>query len=335
MLCTLRATRKLRRGPLVALAGVLLVGLLAVPQAQSGRAAPLTLAEQTTPDTLVAPSSSPALQRQQHLARLGILRGHAAGHRGQGIKVAILDSGFRGYPAHLGKALPAHVTTRSFRLDGDLEAKDSQHGILCAEVVHAIAPEAELLLANWEPDRPDLFLEAVRWARREGARIISCSMIMPSWSDGEGGGPVNEALAAIVGSGREPGDLLCFASAGNTAQRHWCGFFQGTAEGYHLWRPGLRDNLVTPWGTERVSVELYGSPGGRYDLLVYDALTGTLVGQSPASLNSRVSGRRTCAVVRFTPLPGRLYAVRVRSPQPAEGGSAPRFHLVVLGCGLS
>ena len=29
---------------------------------------------------------------------------HAAGHRGRGIKVAILDSGFCGYQAHLGKA---------------------------------------------------------------------------------------------------------------------------------------------------------------------------------------------------------------------------------------
>src|SRR5262249_11917243 len=154
--------------------------------------------------------------------------------------------------------LPEHVTIRSFRQDGNLEAKDSQHGILCAEVVHAVAPEAELLLTNWEPDRPDQFLEAIRWARKEGARIISCSMIMPSWSDGEGGGPVNEGLAALVGSGREPGDILCFASAGNTAQRHWCGPFHGTSDGYQLWRPGMPDNLVTPWGTDRVSVELYG-----------------------------------------------------------------------------
>jgi subtilisin family serine protease len=294
------------------------------------------LAEQATPDSVVSlPSQSPAWQRQQHLARLGILRWHAAGLRGQGVKIAILDSGFRGYQAYLGKALPSHLTVRSFRLDGDLEAKDSQHGILCAEVVHAIAPEAELLLANWEPDRPDLFLEAVRWARKEGARIISCSMIMPSWSDGEGGGPVNEALADIVGSGREPGDVLCFASAGNTAQRHWYGFFHGTIDGYHLWRPGLRNNLVTPWGNTRVSVELYGSPGGCYDLLVYDALTGALIGQSLASQNSRVPSRRTCAVVRFTPLPARLYVVRVRCPQPSEAGLASKFHLVVLGGGLS
>src|SRR5262245_15461904 len=35
-----------------------------------------------------------ALARDRHLARLGVDRWHAAGHRGRGVKVAILDSGF-------------------------------------------------------------------------------------------------------------------------------------------------------------------------------------------------------------------------------------------------
>ena len=93
-------------------------------------------------------------------------RWHSSGYRGRALKIAVLDTGFRGYVLHLGGALPGHVAARSFRGDGDLEAKNSQHGILCAEVLHSIAPEAELLLANWDPDRPDEFLEAVRWARR-------------------------------------------------------------------------------------------------------------------------------------------------------------------------
>src|SRR5438105_3434055 len=170
------------RGWLLTLTVLLSAGLLGLPQGHSGTASAPAPAEQATPDSLApAKIASPAAYRQTHLTRLGVTRWHADGYRGRGVKVAILDSGFRGYRAHLGKALPARVGVRSFRLDGNLEAKDSQHGILCAEVVHAMAPEAELLLANWEPDRPDKFLEAVRWARQQGARIISCSMIMPSW----------------------------------------------------------------------------------------------------------------------------------------------------------
>src|SRR5581483_9747219 len=115
----------------------------------------------------------------------------------------------------LGKALPAKVSVHSFRKDGNLEARDSQHGILCGEVIHTLAPDAELLFANWDPDSCDGFLEAARWARRQGARVISCSLIMPSWSDGEGGGRVNAELAAILGPGTALVDLLFFACAGN------------------------------------------------------------------------------------------------------------------------
>ncbi len=117
------------------------------------------------------------------------------------MKIAILDSGFRGYRDYLGKALPAQLKARSFRMDGNLEARDSQHGILCGEVIHALAPAAELFLANWEPDDPGRFLDAVRWAREQGARIISCSVIMPSWSDGNGGGTFDDTLDQILGDG--------------------------------------------------------------------------------------------------------------------------------------
>src|SRR5205085_2480217 len=143
-----------------------------------------------------------ALPRREQFQKLGIAPWHSAGHKGRGIKVAILDSGFHGYRAQLGKALPSRVVVRSFRSDGNLEAKDSQHGILCGEVIHALAPEAELIFANWEPSHPGSFLEAARWAVKQGAQVISCSIIMPTWSDGEGGGKVHAELSRLLaGSG--------------------------------------------------------------------------------------------------------------------------------------
>src|SRR6266404_216270 len=82
-------------------------------------------AEQATPDSEVAlVSSDPLKQLKERLVQLGAARWHAAGFRGQGIKIAILDSGFRGYRAHLGHALPAQVAVRSFRGDANLEAKN-------------------------------------------------------------------------------------------------------------------------------------------------------------------------------------------------------------------
>jgi hypothetical protein len=274
-----------------------------------------------------AASASTAQRVAQHFLMLGVPRWHEAGYRGQGTRIAILDSGFRGYRAHLGHELPVRVTARSFRSDGNLEAKNSQHGILCAEVVHTLAPEAELLLANWEPDNPEQFLAAARWARQQGARIISCSVIMPSWSDGEGGGPFHEALAPILGSGTRAGDLLCFASAGNTARRHWSGAYHAGADGYHEWKSGLTDNTLTPWIAECVSVELCGPPGARYQLLVTDAATGGAVGRPLA----RCGPQGCCTVLRFLPEPRHTYQVRAR----LLNGTAGSFHLSVLGGDLS
>jgi subtilisin family serine protease len=265
-------------------------------------------------------------ERQQHLALLGVPAWHAARVRGQGIRVALIDSGLRGYRAQLGKALPRNVIVRSFRLDGNLEGRDSQHGILCGEILHAVAPDAELLLANWEPGRPDTFLQAVRWARAQGAKVVSCSCVMPDWSDGDGGGAVHEELARVLGSGQAPGDMLFVAAAGNLAQRHWSGVFHAGPGGWHEWRPSRTMNAVNPWGDEDAFVELYGRPGAAYELQVEERVTGTVVARA-------VTGGlkdRTAASVHFWPEPGASYAARVRLLAGAPG----RFHLVALHGGL-
>jgi len=282
--------------------------------------------QESTPESTTLPYANPLQARLQHLTRLGADRWQAAGCRGKGVKIAILDTGFRGYRDYLGRALPEHVTVRSFRTDSNLEAKDSQHGILCGEVIHALAPDAELLLANWEPDRSDQFLAAVRWARQQGARIVSCSLIMPSWSDGEGGGAVHASLARLLGDGGDAGDLLCFASAGNTAQRHWSGVFQDGGRGLHAWLPGQETNALTPWGEERVSVELCWQTKADYDLMVYDETAATEVARS----NARAGSPRGSAVARFVPKAQHIYGVRIRL---AHGPGGP-FHVVALGASL-
>jgi subtilisin family serine protease len=267
-----------------------------------------------------------AAEPQWQIARLGVDAWQKAGYRGKGVKVLVLDTGFRGYRDQLGKALPEHVTACSFRTDGNLEARDSQHGILCGEVIHTLAPDAELLLANWDVDDPATFLDAVRWARKEGVKLISTSVITPSWSDGEGGGKVHEALTRLLGAGDGAADALCFASAGNIAQRHWSGTFHDGGDGFHEWQVRHCDNEITPWGDERVSVELVCGPGSAYDLDVYDVETGRAVGRSPAA-DRKDKG---CAVVHFQPEGRHKYRVRVRLAE-GKGGS---FHLSSLSAGL-
>jgi hypothetical protein len=305
--------------------GLLLLVTACSPSATTSQRPSVSVEETTqehlTPDRLEAP----ALERRLHLTNLGAVGWHQQGQRGQGIKIAILDSGFRDYRQFLGKGLPDKVKTRSFRKDQNLEARDSQHGILCGEVLHALAPDAELLLANWEPDSPQAFLDAVHWAKSEGAKVMSCSLIMPSWSDGEGGGEVHRGLAPLLC------DVLFFASAGNTAQRHWCGLFAPNDAGWHQWREDLAENTLTPWGKERVAVEFYGPTRSAFEVSIYLRATGDLLGRSVLHVDAtKTSGR---AVVRFEPEAGAAYQVKLRCvDSPITNREA--FHLVVLGGSL-
>ena len=305
-----------------------LVGIVLtlLPACTPAPRSPAVSVEQTA-DSLDAPVQ----ERRQHLANLGVTPFHEQGWRGQGIKIAILDSGFRDYRQFLGNGLPARVKAKSFREDRNLEARDSQHGILCGEVLHAIAPEAELLLANWEPDSPQAFLDAVRWAKSEGAKLVSCSLIMPSWSDGEGGGEVHRGLQPLLGDGRSMRDMLCFASAGNTAQRHWCGMFTPNDDGWQQWRDDTAGNTLIPWGHERVAVEFYGPTRTAFEVQVVHRATGELIGRSMLHVDSTNAAGR--AVVRFDPEPGVKYQVKVRCVD-SPSARMEAFHLVVLGGSL-
>jgi subtilisin family serine protease len=260
-------------------------------------------------------AAGPAAPRSQLLTILRADAWHRAGFRGHGVKVAVLDTGFRGYADSQGSTLPRGIHAKSFRFDGNMEARKSQHGVLCGEIVHAIAPDAELLFVNWQPDVPESFVAAINWAKQQGARIVTCSVVMPAWSDGEGGGRIHRAINELVDD-----DMLCVACAGNLAKRHWSGRFRPDADGWHRWPDGSIDNEVTPWGDDVVSLEL-SATNGSFEVLTFDE-GGKPVGRS--GMKDSDCG----TAVRFTPRFKAKYSVRVRS---TTGGS---FHLCALGSWL-
>ena len=98
-------------------------------------------------------------------------------------------------------------------------------------------------------------------------------------------------------------------------------------DGFHEWQGTEKDNALTPWGDERVSIELCCRPGSSYDLFVYDQETAKEVGHSLA----RDRTDKGIAIVRFQPEGRHGYRVRVRL---AEGKGGP-FHLSSLSAGLS
>jgi len=171
------------------------------------------------------------LQLADPSATLGIPPWHAAGFSGEGVRVAVVDSGFRGYAERSGTSLPADVSAVSFRADGDLEA-GTDHGTLAAEIIHSIAPAAQMYLVNFATVTE--LSAAVDYLVSEGIDVISFSLGFIHNGPGNGTGPV----ASIVTKGAER-DALWTVSAGNWARQHWRGaFLDGNRDSLHEFGPG-------------------------------------------------------------------------------------------------
>jgi hypothetical protein len=256
----------------------------------------------------------------QHRHKLGVVRWHAAGYRGNGVKICVLDSDFAGYRAELGQTLPGRVTWRSFRRDGSLETPRSGHGLRAAQVIHSLAPGAELFFANWDPDSPQQFLDAVRWAKTQGVRIINCSITSAAWGDGQGGGPLHARLERLLGNGNAVNDPLFFCSAGNMALGHWVGLCAPGHSGLHEWKPGVIDNQLIPYGQMPIKIAILHKPGNVYEILVTEGGDREVIARRVSE-----SGNLASAGLSFTPRRNARYWLRVRLVR----GKASRFHCVV------
>jgi subtilisin family serine protease len=138
------------------------------------------------------------------------------GYYGSGVKVAILDSGFKGYSNLMGTELPVNPILNSFRADGDIEANEV-HGTACAEIAYDIAPGAQFYLVNFQTD-PELG-NAFAWLVSQGVDIISFSM-GTTVGPGDGTGYKCDLVESAYNNG-----VFFVVSAGNYAQFHWEGNF--------------------------------------------------------------------------------------------------------------
>jgi len=152
---------------------------------------------------------------------------HDAGFTGKGIKIGILDLGFDGYKDLLGTGLPSGVTVKSFRYGQEIDQTGEVHGSACAELIHAVAPEAELFFSAYETDTEEKL--ATEWFASQGVRIISNST-------GGSYGPKDgtSVIANLVNDLTSEYDILWINSAGNQAQTHYRGVFTDTdGDGFH------------------------------------------------------------------------------------------------------
>ncbi len=150
---------------------------------------------------------------------MGVEAWHSENIKGQGIKIAVIDGGFKGYKAKLGSELPPaeRVIVRSFTSEEDIEA-DERHGTAVAEVVYDIAPEATFYLINFDSDVA--LGRAVDYLIAEGVQVINTSFNFLTGCPWEGTG----IIEPIVRKARAAG-IFWAVSVGNHGTEHWEGTF--------------------------------------------------------------------------------------------------------------
>ncbi len=145
---------------------------------------------------------------------------------GRPVKVAVVDGAFTGYEALLGTGLPAAVDTATFcgtqtpDIHGctpGLTDVDLVHGTAVAEIVHQMAPNAQLLLAVTDLDDGSTIQQALEYARTVyGADLVTTSL-GTRYDNRDGTSPFCGNARQLAGDG-----VVWTASAGNdgTACEH-------------------------------------------------------------------------------------------------------------------
>jgi len=195
---------------------------------------------------------------------------HAAGFTGEGVKVGVIDLEFGNLDDLLGVELPAAPATTYRSFGGAQSSPDQVHGTACAEIVHDIAPDAELYLAEIRTGN-DLSA-ALNWMTDQGVSVVTMSVGFYGAGPGDGTGSlVDDITAFSIAS-----DALFVTSAGNDRRSHWQGSTaDADGNGWVDFAPGddLNELSFTMSAGDRVAVNIvwndWSSPTSDYSLHLF------------------------------------------------------------------
>lgn len=156
----------------------------------------------------------------QGVSLTGASNYHTAGFYGQGAKVAVIDLGFIGLTAAINAGeLPSNVIQRDETGSG--MQSGTQHGTGVAEVVHDMAPQAQLYLIKIGNE---VHLENAKdYCIAQGVRVVNHSVGWVNTNFYDGTGVICDIAEDAYANG-----ILWANAAGNSARRHWQGVFTDT-----------------------------------------------------------------------------------------------------------
>ena len=193
--------------------------------------------------TIVPPQPDQGTVVSGGVAAHGVPAWHAAGFKGRGVKIGVIDLSFEGFAGLMGSELPATVNARCYSSVGNFTAnlsdcistsspeRSRKHGTAVTEALFDIAPEADYYIADTS-SYSDL-LNTVNWMASQGIDVINMSL---GWTfNGPGDGttyysnaPLKSVDAAVNGG------IIWVNAAGNSARASWYGSFEDSdSDGLH------------------------------------------------------------------------------------------------------
>jgi len=136
---------------------------------------PNTISSETTDFADFTNYALTPITLEQSIAHIKADKAHKKGHKGRGIKVAVIDTGVDSdHPLIDGRV----VSEKSF-VEGEPADDEQGHGSWCASAVLAVAPEAEIVnakaLSKTGSGSALGLMQSMEWAAQQGCKVISCS----------------------------------------------------------------------------------------------------------------------------------------------------------------
>ncbi|MBD3292399.1 MAG: S8 family serine peptidase [Armatimonadia bacterium] len=211
---------------------------------------------QVRPPAFLQPCQGFGATRSEGVRLVGAVPFHTAGITGNGVKVAIIDTGFAGYDsAEIPVVADDPNDVVSFRAGGDMGS--TYHGTAVAEIAADMAPSADFTLIA--VDTSQSAQSAADYVANQDFDVACMSLDLL-------GGPYDGShpLSQKIDEVRDRG-VFWVNAAGNSAERHWMGDWQDRD------RDGFNEFAV---GDESIDVSL--NPGNYQAYLSWYQTAGTL-----------------------------------------------------------
>ncbi len=279
------------------------------------------------------PDSPTALQqlagqtKNEGVKMMGADKWQAAGFKGKGVKIGVIDGGFKYYKKFIGSTLPSNLVVKDIDAasGGSGVLEDDVHGTAVLEIVASLAPEAQLYAVAFNGN-PIQLKQSLDYLVGQGVNIVSGSFGYHTYA-GDG----TSAVSRLIDTYRKKGILFLFSS-GNEGDSHYTEFFNPDADGFHQFIPGVTRLLIATGSSSAFDTDLtlnweqWGLSGKQVtdlDLFLLDRNDNVI-----ESSEDSQSSRNPVEFIQTKLEPKKPYYVRIRQKGGASAPAKPfRLHL--------